>query len=172
MWTERLPRLKVSISRVRISPWYVARMCAEMGTSRADGADGGATSTVMAATAFLTAPVQEAETSPEAAPAMSTLFNGKLAVEIAAAICAICIRSNFTLAVPFAGGGFLTAGGGFQFGIWNSLCAVPPNARAVTRGTASFSGVMLKGKAASMPETRKEESSHSTPRVSAVPSTL
>src|SRR5262249_21545298 len=151
---------------------YVARMCAEMGTSRAEGAAGGATSTVMAATVFFTAPDQEAETSPEAAPAMSTLFNGNCAVEMAVAICAICIRSNCTLAVPFAGEGFLAVGGAFQLAIRSSPFAVPPNARAVNRGTAIFSGVMAKGKAASMPLARQEASTHSTPRISAVPSTL
>src|SRR5215471_18274601 len=147
-------------------------MCAEIGTARGDGEVGGATSTVIAATTFFTLPVQDAVTSPEADPAISILFSGRPAVEMASAICPICIRSSCTLAVPLRGGGFLAPEGMLQFVIWSSPCALPPNTRVENRGNAIFSGVMEKGKAASTPEARQEASRHSAPRTSAVPSVL
>src|SRR5262245_38084760 len=106
-WVERLPTLRVSILRVRISPWYVACMCAETGTSRGDEEAGGATSRVIAATTFFTSPSHVAVTWPDADPVKLTLFNGRRAVETAAAICPTCMCAICSLAVLLPAEDFL-----------------------------------------------------------------
>src|SRR5215813_13159591 len=125
-------------------------MCAVTGTSRGEGAGGGSTSSAISEIEFFSAPVQLVLMSPEALPARSTLFNGRRALETAAATSPICTRESCRLRIPFWGDGRLPPA--FQFAICRSPCALPLKIRAVNLGSVSFSGVRVKVDETSTPE--------------------
>src|SRR5260370_27260306 len=100
-------------------------MCAVTGTSRADGDDGGSTSSLISEIAFFGVPAQLLLISPDTLPARSTLLSGSRALETAVASGPICRRGNRRLSAPFCAGDLFLARA-LQFFCCKSPLGLPP----------------------------------------------
>src|SRR5262249_6078092 len=144
--------------------------CAVTGTSRAEGAAGGSTSSMISEIEFFSAPVQLVLMSPEALPARFTLFNGRRGLETGKGPPPVLTRESCRVRKAFWRDGCLPPA--FQFAICRSPWTLPPKICAVNRGSVSFSGVRVKVDETSTPEacSGKDGSLQVNARASAWPS--
>src|SRR5260370_36569917 len=114
-------------------------MCADAGTSRAEGDDGGSTPSLIHEIAFFGVPAQLLCHPPDALPPRSTLLSGSRALETAVASTPICRRENCRFGKALRAGDFSPARE-VQFCICDSRWATPPKNRGGRRGKGTFSG--------------------------------